>query len=135
MPSCDTRYGGRLTIGLPSKRISPVVGVRLPAIRLNRVVLPAPLAPIRPTSSPRSTLKLTSSTALRPPKVFVTFCNSRSAMSLLSSSLHAVSHLGEQAEQALGHGQHEGDQQASEQDHVDKRKAHPQRFRQADQEQ
>ena len=85
---------------------------------LNRVVLPAPLAPMIPTSSPRSTLKLTLSTALSPPKLFVTFCNSSSAMSLHSAAFQAVSQLGEQAEQALGHRQHEGDQKASEQDHV-----------------
>src|ERR1700730_437242 len=135
MPSCETRNGAKFAIDLPSRRMSPPLGPRLPAMTLNKVVLPAPLAPMRPTNSPRSTLKLTSSTALSPPKVFVTFCNSRSAMSLLAATVDAARHRGEQAEQALGQRQHERDQQASKQDHVDQRKAHPQRLRKANQEQ
>src|ERR1700730_11771404 len=109
MPSCETRNGARFAIDLPSRRISPPLGLRLPAMTLNK--------------SPRSTLKLTSSTALRPPKVFVTFCNSRSAMSLLGATVDAARHRGEHAEQALGPRQHERDQQASKPEHVDQRKA------------
>src|SRR6185503_5358066 len=37
-----------------------------------KVVLPAPLGPMRPTTSPRSSLSETSSTAVRPPKRTVT---------------------------------------------------------------
>src|SRR5437764_761031 len=107
----------------------PDLCLRFPAMTLNRVVLPAPLAPMRPINSPRSTLKLTLSTALSPPKLFVTFCTSSSAMSLRSATFQTVSQRGEQAKQALGHRQHERDQQASEQDHIDERKAHPQRLR------
>ncbi|CFP64971.1 Uncharacterised protein [Bordetella pertussis] len=41
----------------------------MPEIMLNRVVLPAPLGPMTDTISPGSTLKATSCTARRPPKV------------------------------------------------------------------
>src|SRR5882762_483115 len=41
-------------------------------MQLNRVVLPAPLGPIRANTSPSSTSKLTLSTATRPPKRLVT---------------------------------------------------------------
>jgi len=45
----------------------PVAGTR-PVIASMTVVLPAPLGPIRLTISPGSTFRLTSSTALTPPK-------------------------------------------------------------------
>ena len=51
---------------------SPPVGLRLPARRLNSVVLPAPFGPISPTMSPRSTDSETPSTAVMPPKCFDT---------------------------------------------------------------
>jgi hypothetical protein len=47
---------------------------------LKKVVLPAPLGPISPMISPRSTRKFTESTAVRPPKRMVTFSASRMAL-------------------------------------------------------
>ncbi|MDX9745931.1 MAG: hypothetical protein WCX84_07075 [Syntrophales bacterium] len=46
--------------GLPKRRIAPSVGRSTPSISLSRVVLPAPLGPIRPRKSPFSIPKLTS---------------------------------------------------------------------------
>src|SRR5215212_5316764 len=51
----------------PSKVIVPVVGANVPVIRLTRVVLPAPLGPIRPTISFWRRSKLTPCTATTPP--------------------------------------------------------------------
>ena len=53
---------------LPSKRMAPLVGVYTPVSRLNTVVLPAPLGPIRPTISFSSMVMYTLSSACRPPK-------------------------------------------------------------------
>src|SRR5450759_4197833 len=44
----------------------------MPQIRFNIVVFPAPLGPIKPTTSPSATEKLTSLTAASPPKFFDT---------------------------------------------------------------
>ena len=48
--------------------VLPRSGRRMPVMRRTRVVLPAPLGPIRPTISSRPMLKLTSLVAVRPPK-------------------------------------------------------------------
>jgi hypothetical protein len=48
---------GSPPISLPAKRIEPAVGDRLPAIRLNVVLLPEPLGPMRPRISPSRTSK------------------------------------------------------------------------------
>jgi len=45
--------------GLARMRISPAVGLMTPARILIKVDLPAPLSPIRPTTSPRSTCRST----------------------------------------------------------------------------
>ena len=52
----------------PRKRMVPDVGCRAPAMRLNSVVLPAPLGPMRPRISPLLTLRVQPSTARKPPK-------------------------------------------------------------------
>src|SRR5712691_10290750 len=54
----------------PWKRILPASGRRAPAIRLNSVVLPEPFGPMTPSSSPSSSVKLTSFTDRTPPKPF-----------------------------------------------------------------
>ena len=54
----------------PSSSTSPALGCRKPLSRLNSVVLPAPFGPMMPRISPLCSVKLTSCTALRPPKVF-----------------------------------------------------------------
>ncbi len=52
--------------------ILPDVGFTIPVIRLNNVVLPAPLGPIIPMTSPGLTLKLISDKAVNPSKEHVT---------------------------------------------------------------
>ena len=58
--------------GGPPRAIRPAVGRSAPAIRLNTVVLPAPLGPMSPVIVPGRTRKETSSTARWPPKRRVT---------------------------------------------------------------
>jgi hypothetical protein len=52
----------------PSKTTLPERGRNAPLIRLNKVDLPAPFGPMIAVMRFRSAAKLTSSTALRPPK-------------------------------------------------------------------
>src|SRR6266567_3625783 len=52
----------------------------MPVTRLKRVLLPAPLGPIRAWMLPSSTARSTRSTATRPPKRMVTLSSSRIAM-------------------------------------------------------
>ena len=59
MPASRDRAPFQLCTGLPRTRISPLVGLTTPARILISVDLPAPLSPIRPTTSPRSTCRLT----------------------------------------------------------------------------
>src|SRR5437867_807612 len=59
------------------RRIAPASGSRAPVIRLKSVVLPDPLGPMTPISSPSSTAKLTSLTARTPPNAFETRSTSR----------------------------------------------------------
>ena len=54
-------------IGLPMNSISPAATGCMPVMAFSVVVLPAPLAPIRLTSSPCWTSKLTPLTAWMPP--------------------------------------------------------------------
>src|SRR3989304_1869952 len=62
----------------PWERIWPRPGGRRPLIRLTRVVLPAPLEPMRASSSPWLTVKSTRSTAWVSPKYFTrSFVESR----------------------------------------------------------
>src|SRR3954462_11732099 len=68
----------------PLNSTTPPSGLRLPASRLNIVVLPAPLGPIRPAISPALTLSETASTAATPPKRLDT--DRVSSMSRSSSS-------------------------------------------------
>src|SRR5260221_11446689 len=52
----------------------------MPVIVLKKVVLPAPLGPMRPAIIPFSSVKVILLTAGRPPKVLVTLRASKSAM-------------------------------------------------------
>ena len=54
MPRRDRACGGIDVMSEPSNSIRPVVGAASPVIRLNRVVLPAPLGPITASASPPS---------------------------------------------------------------------------------
>ncbi len=62
------RCARRLMSLAEKAELGPGSGGSAPVIRLNIVVLPAPLGPIRPRISPALTSKLTLSTATRPPK-------------------------------------------------------------------
>src|SRR5450830_806671 len=77
------RCGGSPAISLPRKWIEPAEGGVRPVTVLNRVVLPAPLAPMRPTISPSSTAKLTPRRTSSPPKFLKTpfSCSSGTAIS------------------------------------------------------
>ena len=70
-PLRATMCGARALIRSPSKRTSPALGRRKEAISLKSVLLPAPLGPMMERISPASAEKLTSLTAVRPPKRLV----------------------------------------------------------------
>ncbi len=48
----------------PLTATSPCVGASVPAMICSRVLLPLPFRPMMPTASPRSTVRLTSSSAV-----------------------------------------------------------------------
>src|SRR5512139_3881077 len=68
MPSCAKRWALRPPKRCPRTRRLPDVGACTPEMALKNVVLPAPLGPMMPTSSPSRTTASTASTATRPPK-------------------------------------------------------------------
>src|SRR5436309_8317561 len=74
----------------PSNVTVPVSGRRMPNRQLNRVVLPAPLGPTRPTASPASTPRESSDSATMPPKRFEIPVASRRATSGSSSLPRAL---------------------------------------------
>src|SRR5689334_13140132 len=59
--------GGRRVMSRPSYSIAPRSGLRNPVIMLMKVVLPAPLVPIRPTTESFSIAALTSDAAVTAP--------------------------------------------------------------------
>src|SRR5438105_10103999 len=59
MPFLSTAWAGRPSRRSPRKLMLPAVGRRSPEIARTVVLLPAPLAPSRHTSSPASTRRLT----------------------------------------------------------------------------
>ena len=71
-PRAQRAVAGHAVTSSPSKRILPSLGRITPAIRLNKVDLPAPFGPIRPTSSPRSIFIEMSRLATSPPNLCVT---------------------------------------------------------------
>src|SRR6056297_53304 len=68
MPLRATRWAGTPARSSPLNVQRPWSGVSNPVSRLNRVVLPAPLGPIRPVMSPAGISRWSTSTAVRPPK-------------------------------------------------------------------
>ena len=72
---------------LAAERISPWVGGKLPAMTLTSVDLPAPLSPMRPSTSPSSSVMSTSFSAWIAPKCLETERNSRIGAPALSSFL------------------------------------------------
>src|SRR6266568_5245053 len=79
-PRAQRAVAGHAVTSSPSNRTLPSLGRITPAIRLNKVDLPAPFGPIRPTSSPRSILIEMSRLATSPPNRCVTCCTSSSAV-------------------------------------------------------
>src|SRR5262245_15391779 len=74
--------GGCRVTSSPKKRTLPAVAGKSPVITLNRVVLPAPLAPITARRSPAATENETSSIARRAPKLRATPWRTRASPSL-----------------------------------------------------
>src|ERR1039458_10114607 len=64
--------------GVPRQRNVPESGAAKPQITLNNVVLPAPLGPITPSTSPVRTSSDTPSRAVIPPNETVTSATARS---------------------------------------------------------
>src|SRR2546421_6879490 len=77
MPSSATSCGLRPATSRPSNTTRPSVGEKIPVMQLKSVVLPAPLGPISAKTSPLATLKLTSSTASKPPNRLLTWSSCR----------------------------------------------------------
>src|SRR5713226_6684686 len=71
MPSRQRSWGAMPVTSRSLKRTLPASGRRWPVMRLNSVVLPAPLGPMMALIDPRGTLKLTPPTAWKPSKLFV----------------------------------------------------------------
>src|SRR6266542_2338281 len=69
-PARTSWWAGRRDTRKPRMSTSPEVGVIDPAMRLNRVVLPAPFGPMTPRISPSRSSRSTRSTARSPPKLF-----------------------------------------------------------------
>src|SRR5579863_6547651 len=73
MPSPAWASAEASVTSTPAKAMRPEVGRVSPARQLKKVDLPAPLGPMRPTISPPSTARSAPATALKAPKVLVTF--------------------------------------------------------------
>ena len=72
-------WGGIAVTSSPKKRTRPAVGGKSPVMALNRVVLPAPLAPMSARRSPAATESETSSIARSAPNVRVTPSSTRAS--------------------------------------------------------
>src|SRR5436190_9519157 len=79
MPSLHRAAASSRVTRAPSKRISPDPGSRSPAIRPNRLVLPAPFGPTIPTMSPGAMLSESPSATTTFPNLFVTRSSSSRA--------------------------------------------------------
>src|SRR5665213_990409 len=86
MPNDARRSGRTRSKILPSYETVPAVGRTNPQITLNSVVLPAPLGPMMPTTSPGRRSIETSSSAMSPPKLAVTPRTSRPSLNAVLSS-------------------------------------------------
>src|SRR5512136_2328030 len=85
MPLLTISHVFNPTISLPLNRIVPESGLRMAVINRSKVVLPAPLGPIRPSTSSRPMEKLTSVIALIPPKSLLISSISRKGCIISSS--------------------------------------------------
>src|SRR5499427_3215697 len=71
------RWLGQRVTSWPNNRTCPDVAGKTPVMTLKRVVLPAPLGPMMALRSPAITRRLTSCTALSPPKLLHSLLSSR----------------------------------------------------------
>ena len=69
MPSAVRRWLGQAVTSWPNSSTCPDDAGKIPVIRLNSVVLPAPFGPMMALRSPGMILRVTSRTACRPPKL------------------------------------------------------------------
>src|SRR5713226_10229710 len=69
MPRAAMRLGGSPSIRSPPSTMRPRDGRNRPEMTLSSVVLPAPLGPIRPCTSPAETWTAAPSSARTPPKL------------------------------------------------------------------
>src|SRR5215213_1877628 len=90
-PSRATWCGASFPSGRPSKDHVPVLGWSKPVSRLNSVVLPAPLGPIRPVMPPRCTSRWSTDTAVRPPNVRLTPSTTMAGSGLATPTSHGRS--------------------------------------------
>src|ERR687894_409459 len=90
-PSRATWCGASMPSGRPSNDHVPVLGWSNPVSRLNSVVLPAPLGPIRPVMPPRCTSRWSTDTAVRPPNVRVTPSTTMAGSGLATPTSHGRS--------------------------------------------
>src|SRR3990172_10630605 len=79
MPLAETTWGSLPPMSSPRKTTFPELGEWKPVMRLNTVVLPEPLGPMRPNISPSCTARSRLETAARPPKFLLSLCSSRRA--------------------------------------------------------
>src|SRR5215468_9935886 len=76
-PKPMRRWLGQRVTSWPKRRTCPEVAGKMPVITLKSVVLPAPLGPMMALRSPAITRRLTSCTALSPPKLLHSRLSSR----------------------------------------------------------
>ena len=92
----ERRRDGRGRIRSPRYSRCPLLGRTNPQMTLKRVVFPAPLGPMTPTTSPGSTRRETESRAVRPPNWTVTSDTDRPSPRAIGAIL---SRVGERPEQ------------------------------------
>src|SRR5258706_10144571 len=83
MPERQRRCGGCRVTSSPRNRTRPASARKSPLMRLNSVVLPAPLGPRMPSVSPRVTDNEMPSVTLSAPKLLLTFSSASIATVLL----------------------------------------------------
>src|SRR5215469_9352229 len=83
-PWAARRWAGALVTSRPNSVMRPELTGSAPAMRLNSVVLPAPLGPMSARRSPGRTARATPSTARRPPKCLLTPSSVRANSALMT---------------------------------------------------
>src|SRR5215470_17258121 len=83
-PWAARRWAGAVVTSRPNSVMRPELTGSAPAMRLNSVVLPAPLGPMSARRSPGRTARATPSTARRPPKCLLTPSSVRANSALMT---------------------------------------------------